>query len=88
MEILSFFTIEPLYTFNYLIQMTITRLESPQDLAEFSIKNSLAYPRITTVRKTEKLWIIYADYYSRAFTGSFDLETGKCTLDQYLIRKK
>jgi hypothetical protein len=85
--LLTFISVEPVYQMSILTTMTISKSETTEDLASFSIKNSVGTPRITSVRSSGQVWTVYGDYYSKLFVYTFNSETGDCSIDKYLIRK-
>ena len=85
--VFSLCRIDPVAAVTSLITMAIARGESVQSLSGFSLRNTLAAPRISAVKKSGDLWTVYVDYYDRIFVAEVDAVTGACSLEKWLVKK-
>jgi hypothetical protein len=87
LTILALSRVDPMQAVSTLITITIGKTETAQELGEFSIRNTLASPRIRAVKKTNGTWTVFADYYDRIFVLELNAETGSCSMEQWYVRK-
>ena len=84
---MEFLSIEPWVVFNYLVSNAVSKGGS-EDLISFTLNDSIAAPRISTVAIDDKKWEVFVDYHNRIFELTYDVTTGQTALVNYLVKKK
>jgi hypothetical protein len=83
----EFFSIEPLYSVNYIITLTFSQMNGAKSTGAFVIGNTIAAPKISTVALGSNKWKVYVDYYRKIFELNFDTTNGQVSLMNYLVRE-